>query len=199
MKTCTKCHQEKQLIEFHKNSSRSDGYSERCKACEKERKAKSYLENRENILAKQTTYNQNNKSAKSLYDKEYRLQNTEKLKVKNKKSYEDNKQQVLERSKIWKKNNPAKVILKNARKRASKLKAMPSWLTKDHKTFIEIQYQMASLLTERFGIEFHVDHIDPLKSKYLSGLHVPWNLQVIPAADNIRKSNKIIQEKSYVW
>jgi hypothetical protein len=199
MKTCRICHVEKPLIEFYKRSDSADKHDSRCKSCEKLRHAKTYLENREKVSSKRKQYCENHKEEKALYDKEYRLNNIDKIKVQNKNSYEKNKQKVLERSKVWKKNNPASVLAKNSRSRAKKFSATPSWLTKDHKTFIEIQYQMAAFLTEQFGIKFHVDHIDPLKSEYLSGLHVPWNLQVIPAADNIRKSNKIIQEKSYVW
>lgn len=40
------------------------------------------------------------------------------------------------------------------------------------------------------SVEWHVDHILPLKGKVVSGLHIWSNLQVIPKILNLKKRNK---------
>ena len=50
-------------------------------------------------------------------------------------------------------------------------------------------YQIAITMTKVTGEQYVVDHIWPLRSDDVCGLHVPWNLQVIPRAANLAKSN----------
>ena len=65
--------------------------------------------------------------------------------------------------------------------RAKKLKATLMGLTAEHHEQIKELYALSQKLTKETGIKHHVDHIIPLQGENVSGLHVPWNLQVIPA------------------
>ena len=69
-------------------------------------------------------------------------------------------------------------------------KATPKWLSKDHKKQIRNKVKQAKIQQETLGIEFHIDHIIPVKHPLVSGLNVPWNLQVITASENLFKNNK---------
>ena len=64
----------------------------------------------------------------------------------------------------------------------------PRWVTRD---MIVPFYRRAHELRQQ-GKHYHVDHIEPLHSPNRSrcALHVPWNLQLLPVEDNLRKSNQ---------
>lgn len=69
-------------------------------------------------------------------------------------------------------------------------KASPNWLTPEHKECINYLYWLAKDAASVSGESYHVDHIVPIKGVGICGLHVPWNLQILPADMNMRKSNK---------
>ena len=47
------------------------------------------------------------------------------------------------------------------------------------------------MLNKNTAEKWHVDHIVPLQGKNVCGLHVEYNLKVIPAIDNLKKSNRL--------
>lgn len=84
------------------------------------------------------------------------------------------------------KDNPGYVAYWYAFKRAQALHCMPSWA--DRKRIMDI-YNESARITERTGILHNVDHIIPLRGALVCGLHIPENLQIIPAKENSKKSN----------
>ena len=89
-------------------------------------------------------------------------------------------------------NNPDYHKVKcNARRRRHR-EATPAWLTKEQKDNIKQLYIEAQKLTKLTGVRYEVDHIIPLTNDSVCGLHVPWNLQVIPKLENLKKANKIV-------
>lgn len=95
-----------------------------------------------------------------------------------------------ENKKEYRVANPGKHTAYAAKYRAAKLQATPTWLTPEqHKQILEF-YTKAKQLEAAMGIKHHVDHIVPLQGLNVCGLHVPWNLQILTAEENIRKSNK---------
>lgn len=92
-----------------------------------------------------------------------------------------------EAKRLWRKNHPELVNAGTAHRWATKMKAVPSWA--DRKALARM-YAAARWLTEESGIQHHVDHIVPLRSPRVCGLHVECNLQVLTAAQNIGKGSR---------
>ena len=92
--------------------------------------------------------------------------------------------------KKWAERNRGRINSYASSRRAAKEQARPQWASQKD---IEAVYAEARRLTEKTGVSMHVDHIWPLRprSKRFVGLHVPWNLQIITASENSRKSDKV--------
>jgi len=78
----------------------------------------------------------------------------------------------------------------NSLYQASKRRAAPTWLTEEQKLHISSVYAHARDCGVVSGESYHVDHIIPLRGSTVCGLHVPWNLQVLPSDLNMSKGNR---------
>lgn len=90
----------------------------------------------------------------------------------------------------WEQRNRGLAAALKAQNKLARAQRVPSWLTEDDRWMIEQAYELAAKRTAVFGFPWHVDHKIPLKGRRVSGLHVPDNLQVLPAKDNLRKNNR---------
>ena len=173
-KTCSKCHKIKPLNEFCKNKTAKFGVSSSCKVCQS---------------AYNKEYREKNREALLQADRDRYANNAEELKTKAAKYKASNKDYYDNYNRAYYKFNKHKFLAANSKRRKVIVKATPDWLSDLQKQQIEDVYWLAQDLKSMSGEVYHVDHIVPLQSKNVCGLHVPWNLQVLPADLNLQKSN----------
>lgn len=129
-------------------------------------------------------------SCRAEHLKSWREQNPGKVKQHNALQYEKHADKIKENVRKWGKKNPVKVFANSRANYSKRRMRLPKWLTPDDRWMIEQAYELAALRSKMFGFSWHVDHVLPLQGKLVSGLHTPYNLQVIPWVDNVRKANK---------
>lgn len=170
--------------------------------------------NLEKIRASERAYGRANKEKRSEYHRQWRSNNPEKVRDCARRWGENNPEKVREKSRRWRednpelareqrlrwlKENPGKVMARASKRRAAKRQAIPAWFSEWDGFAIEEAYDLAAQRSEETGIDWHVDHMIPLRARKACGLHCAGNIQVIPAAMNLSKSNKMLLTEPLAW
>lgn len=187
MKQCKYCLEIKvKEGNFQKHSGCKDGFTVKCNACfnsnrpsrsgcekSKEIWKKYYSEKRDGLLRKQ--------------------KESESRKKREAERYKRDRKRILKVRNAYIRSPSGKAVRnRNARARFNRMKnAQPNWLSPKQIKEMDDIYWLAQDLKIVTGEVYHVDHIVPLRGTNICGLHVPWNLQILPADLNIRKSNKM--------
>jgi hypothetical protein len=127
----------------------------------------------------------------SEYKREYYLKNKERARDARRRHQQRNREEYRKRNSAYDKLHRPERAAREAFRRAQKLNATPKWLTKEQKERMKQFYIERDRLREVTGIIYHVDHIVPLIGNNVCGLHVPWNLQILPWYENLSKGNKV--------
>lgn len=111
----------------------------------------------------------------------------EKRRLSKKAYYERTRQETILRALKWAKDHPDVMAARAMKRLELKRIATPKWADLDA---IDSVYRDAKRMAQETGLKFHVDHIVPIKSDIVCGLHVHWNLCILSASDNIAKGNR---------
>lgn len=164
MKPCKHCGEVKPLTAFYKHAKMADGHINVCIPC-RDKYVKSWCEA--------------NREKKKKIAREWQRENAtpEKRAIAFKKWYDGTAQTG---------DGYASMVERASMRKKRVKQVTPSWAIQ---FFITEAYRLAKLRTKMTGIEWQVDHIVPLTSDIVCGLHTHDNLQVIPAFDNRSKKN----------
>lgn len=176
-----------------------------CVECNGQHLAKWRKENRDHERRYRSSYHEKKRDEICERKRRYLLENIDTERARKRADYHNNKEKRVESNRKWRSLNKARISYMSRKwrkenkdvvaahvsaRRARILKASPPWLTDEHKEEIVLKYRQAKEAKRITGIDHHVDHIVPLVGRNVCGLHVPWNLQVITAQENLRKHRR---------
>jgi hypothetical protein len=213
MKTCNGCQQEFHKDDFPKNSGK-------CKSCKAAYSTEYRRKNKDRINAKAREWLKSKPGyAKQRLEKSPVLaakrkaleaERWKRMKDQNpnigKERYEKNREKILhymrrynkenrvvlrQRLKKFRDANPDSVAFENQRRRAKERSI--SWDRELDAFVLSEAHSLRSLRKKSTGINWHLDHIEPLHGKDVSGLHNAFNFAVVPASFNCAKGNRRIE------
>jgi hypothetical protein len=119
--------------------------------------------------------------------RKYAAKNAAQILEKNRAYRAANREKDRAAKRAYNHRNPHKQLAQCRKRQASQASATPSWA---NLFFIEEAYHLAKVRSDATGIKWEVDHIVPLRSKLVCGLHVEHNLAVVPRKVNQAKGNR---------
>lgn len=145
-----------------------------------------YARHKERLIRKATEARRANPEPARKRQNRYRWKNIERVRA-NEAAYRSrNKAICNQRIAEWKAKNKHLLAFYARGRQAALRKAQPKWANLNEMRRL---YAMASRLRRETGEAWHVDHIVPLISELVCGLHWEGNLQILPATENLRKNN----------
>lgn len=203
---CPRCGLHKLGLEFAKP--KQGNY---CRDCDAEYKRAHYILNRDKYIEKAKSWREANPGRKNALDKAWHAENKERVArnsrewaarnpEKRRASYAKYRREKLDRARSneqayrdrnrdacnlrireWKRENKHAVVAHAGKRRAAELNAVPLWA--DFSAIANI-YRQAKVR----GLS--VDHIVPLISRVVCGLHCEANMQLLTVRENSKKSNR---------
>lgn len=149
-------------------------YRQYCKDCDKARKAKWRAGRLDKHNAKGLEWVRNNPDKRKISSKKWRDRNPDKCR---------------ELKARWLSKNKDIALSYTSNRRRRVRNATPKWVTDTDMCVMRSMYLECRRISSESGVPHHVDHVIPLKGKNVCGLHVPYNLRIIPKHDNLMKSN----------
>jgi hypothetical protein len=214
LQSCTLCKEYKSFSEFHKDKKENFGVMKQCKSCRKRiqaskpkaRKRYYQLDNgtlverectRCRIIKPSTEFSSHakcpgGKSTKckpcsKFENNQYIEKNPSTKKKRDRLYYKANSEKIRNYTKRWKRENRLKAIGYDKRiNRHAPIHKKFSKEIRKLKQSLKEKNQQASTVLEKYCL----DHIIPIKGENVSGLNVPWNLQILSWSENSCKSNK---------
>lgn len=125
-------------------------------------------------------------------NREYYSENSEAVKERTSAYAKVNRNIYNKATKEWNLRNPLYSKIKVSQRRAAKLNAIPYWCKDDEweKFLLEEVYDLRDRMNALGKFKYNVDHIIPLQSNFVCGLHYSTNLAVITFEENMKKGNR---------
>lgn len=160
-----------------------------CVECNKIKVKKWRIEHKDQYKAIKRKWEVDNPDKQKAIKRRERIKNKDVYNASFRRRYKLNPEKIRTNSEKWTLKNPHKRAAYVRKRQARKLNSTPSWLNEVQLQEMENFYWLAKDLEKVTEGKYHVDHIVPLQGKNVCGLHVPWNLQVLPSDINVKKSN----------